>query len=110
MPKNVAAMDDDEVASVPHHRVQRARLTSSVSSIRTHARSARSVRYNVDYDLAWLCFRRSRRRRRSRPPRGPLLPPEDADDLQEQAGALRFPSRVRERDSEQRRRGPVVGV
>src|ERR1041385_3631746 len=58
----------------------------------------------------WFCFHRSRRRRRSRPPREPPMPPEDADDLQEQAGALRFPSRGRERDPEQRRRGPVAGV
>src|SRR4051812_10695825 len=52
----------------------------------------------------WFCCRRSRRRRRFRAPRDPLLPPEDADDLQEQAGALCFPSRGRIRIPVQRRR------
>ena len=52
MPKYVAAMDDDEVAPVPHHRVQRARLTPSDSSFRKHASAAQTVHYNVDCNLA----------------------------------------------------------
>jgi hypothetical protein len=52
MPKHVAAMDGDEVAPVPHHRVQRACLTPSDSSFRTHSNSAQTVHYNVDHDLA----------------------------------------------------------
>src|ERR1041385_6409895 len=49
-------------------------------------------------------LRRSRRRRRFRAPREPPMPPEDAGDLQEQDGALRFPSRGRNRVPVQRRR------
>src|SRR4051812_14774712 len=43
----------------------------------------------------FLCSRRSRCRRRSRPPRGPPLPPDDAQDEAESIGALPVLSRGR---------------
>ena len=52
MPKYVAAMDDDVVAHVPFHRVQRTRLAPGHASFRTQASLARTVHGSVDYDLA----------------------------------------------------------
>jgi hypothetical protein len=45
-------MDELEVAPVLFVKFQCVRLASEHASVRTHARSARAVHYNVDYDLA----------------------------------------------------------
>jgi len=45
-------MDDDEVAPVPHHLVQRARLTPSGSSIRTRPSQLQDVASSPTPDLA----------------------------------------------------------
>jgi hypothetical protein len=49
-------MDDDEVAPVPLHRVQRTRLAPEHGSFRTHVFSQRSVHASVDYDLVAVLF------------------------------------------------------
>src|ERR1041385_332253 len=74
-------MDDDEVAPVPLHRVQRTRLAPQHGSFRTQVLPARYVHDSVDYDIVAV-----------------LLPPESSPSS--------IPSTPRAHDATKRRGRP----